>query len=303
MLIAWLAAGTVFSQPLNDNCANAINIPISNNNWGYGSFVSDTVALSGASLEIGEYVHPAQVAQDKSAWFSFSLPTTRNVRIILRQPGPPYLMNANDAGWTLFRSGSCLPGAAEVVDPPILNIEGYTHECLKAGDYLLQVTGILLANGPVYVELQVSGSTANETQYDYAGAPYDFGLISGIGLTGSMDHIYELGCQSVFEQERLCPDSATYRQSTWHTFTTDNYVDHVRFEITETPWLAFNTNPRDWGYSLYEGNCILDSIPDDGPGLTTIDSCRTLTVTTQTNTPPPGTHVTCNRIQPIRFSL
>ena len=70
-LIACLAAGTAFSQPLNDNCVNAIDIPISNGGWGYGSFVSDTVDLTGATLEGGEFVHPAQVAQDKSVWFKF----------------------------------------------------------------------------------------------------------------------------------------------------------------------------------------------------------------------------------------
>ena len=129
----------------------------------YGLLGLFVITFLGATLEGSEYVHPAQVAQDRSMWFKFSIPTTRNVRINLLQPGPPYAMNASDAGWTLFRSGTCLPGAGEVVDPPILNIEGYTHECLKAGDYLLQVTGLFTTSGPVFVELQVNGSTANET--------------------------------------------------------------------------------------------------------------------------------------------
>lgn len=280
MLLALCVAGPLHAQPPNDLCANASTIVIGNNNWAFGSFVSDTNSFLGAGLETGEYVHPAQVAQDKSMWYKFTLPTTRLVRIILRQPGPPFAMNAGDAGWTLFRTGNCLPGAADVVDPPILNIEGYTHECLKAGEYLLQVSGIFSAIGDVYVELQVAPSPAPETQYDYASAPYDFGLVSGITLGGAMNHYYEIGCHSIFEQETRCPDS-TYTQSTWHTFTTDNYVDYVRFEMTESPWNPFNTGPRNFGYVLYEGNCILDSIPDNGPGLTTIDSCKMFTINSQ----------------------
>lgn len=271
--------GLLLAQtPVNDDCANASLISISGGGWDYGSFVSDTVDLSTSTIQAGEYVHPAQVARDRSVWYKFSIPTTRSVRIILRQPGPPYSMATTDAGWTLFSTQNCLPGAVDVVDPPILNIEGYTHECLKAGEYLIQVTGQLFSSGPVYLELQVTGSTANETDYDYSAAPYNFGVVSGNTLLPpSLDHYYEFGCQSVYDTEVLCQDS-TYTQSTWHVFTTDAHVDYVRFEITETPWDPLLLTPRTWGYRLYEGNAILDSVPDNGPGLTTIDSCRTLTV-------------------------
>ena len=206
---------TLLGQPPNDDCVNASYITIPGNGWGYGSVTSDTVDLTNASLEFGEYVHPAQFAQDKSVWYRFSLPTTRNCRIILRQPGPPFAMNATDAGWTLFRDSTCLGDSALMVDPPILNIEGYTHECLKAGDYLLQVTGTFTASGPVYVEIQTSPSTANEIDYDFAADPYNFGVATGVWpLPARLDHYYEVGCQSINEFEVTCPDT-TYTKSTW----------------------------------------------------------------------------------------
>ena len=123
---------------VNDNCSNALEIVIPNNGWDLGVYTSDTISLLGATKQVGEYVHPNQIAQDKTIWFKFSIPTTRNARITLNQPGPPFAMASTAVGWTLFDANTCLPTAANVVDPPILNIEGYEHKCLKAGDYLLQ---------------------------------------------------------------------------------------------------------------------------------------------------------------------
>ncbi|MCB9231372.1 MAG: PKD domain-containing protein [Bacteroidia bacterium] len=274
--------GALFAQaPPNDNCANATLIPIAGNGWHYGSFISDTVDITSATLQFGEFVHPAQVAQDKSVWYKFSIPTTRNVRIILKQTGPPYALAPTQAGWTLYRTQNCFPTIVDVVDPPILNIEGYTHECLKQGDYLIHVTSELFASGQIFMELQVSASTANETKYDYTSGPYNFGVVSGTQFVpASLNHFYDMGCQSVDSLEILCPDSG-YTQSTWHVFTTDNFVDYIRFELTEDPFNTLIPGTRTWGYRLYEGNCILDPIPDDGPGLNTVDSCKVLSITTQ----------------------
>ena len=280
MLILSLPA-VVWAQPANDDCSNAQVISIPNSGYGLGFFVADTVDLSGATLEFGEYVSPLQVStDDKSVWYEFTIATTREVAISIYQPGTP-TFGANAVGWTLFRTGSCLPGATEQIDPPIVNIEGYTHQCLSAGNYKIQVSAQGGANDSIGLSIDIRNSTAGETNYDFASGAYDFGVVSGTnpGSTALMNETYEIGCQSHYLGEPLCPDN-TYAQTTWHTFTTDNFVDHIRFEVRENPWNSMIPAPKQWGYTLYQGDVKLDSIADGNPAngenLTVIESCDTL---------------------------
>ncbi len=280
LILSWWRPDRLNAQPANDHCANASTINISGGGWNFGTFYSDTVSLNGATLQFGEYIHPLQVANQKSVWFKFSIPTTRTVIITLMQPGvAPFPMPATAAGWTLFRTNTCFPGSAQVVDPPILNIEGYTHKCLRKGDYLLQVTGTLAANSPIFIKLETAPPSADEVLHDHSAQPHNFGVISG----GPINYTYEVGCQSITQIETPCPNT-NYNKSAWHIFTTDASVDFYRFEIQETPWLgSLHSIPRQWGYRLYKGNCIQDSIPDGipegGSNLTEVVSCKTLSQT------------------------
>lgn len=266
------------SAQVNDNCVNAGVITIPNAGFTMGTYYSDTVNLTSATTEFGE-TYPAGVPNGKSVWYKFSIPTTRTVKITLTQTGSP-IINPSDVGWALYRSNTCLPGVSEIVDPPIFNIEGYTHECLRAGDYMIQVSADLAVNGSIFLELDVSQSSAPEIDHDYAALPYDFQIVSGVTLNTVTNHSFDAGCQSVFDAELLCPDT-NYTKSTWHVFTTDAFVDYVRFEIGENPYNALDANPRNWGYVLYEGNSQVDST-----GLIVVDACKTLT---QTNASQYGT--------------
>ena len=275
-----LHGGWAVAQPVNDDCSNASVINIPSGGYALGTFYSDSVSLQGATLQFGEYVPAVHVStNDKSVWYSFSLATTREVRISLFQPGVPG-MSASDAGWTLYRTTNCTPVDSEMVDPPIINIEGYTHRCLKPGTYLIQVSALNSANDSVAVQLDVDYSSANEIEYDHAAYPLDHGIISGINLPPFMNQLYEVGCQSIFPGEHSCPNG-DYAQTTWHVFTTDNFVDHVRFEVREEPWNNAIPPPREWGYTLYEGDARLDSLADGTPAggenLAFIETCDTLT--------------------------
>ncbi|MEL6631553.1 MAG: PKD domain-containing protein [Bacteroidota bacterium] len=260
----------VMAQPPNDNCVDAINIPVPGNGYGYGLVVADTVDISQATAQtsLGE-TFPAGVPNGVSVWYRFSLATTREVVILLEQDST--LLNPGDAGWTLYQSNSCYPDQIDRIDPPIFNIEGFTHACLRAGDYLIQIG----ANPPVpyagprnlILSLDFQPSSAIENAYDFASDPLNFQIVSGYNNTPST---YEVGCQSVFDGERLCPDS-TYTKSTWHTFTTDNLVDYIRFFARELPFDGTNTTPREFGYNLYQGD-----ISQDSTGLPLIDSCEIL---------------------------
>ena len=245
---------------VNDNCASSINIPFPGNGYGNGVVYTDTIDITNSTLEIGEYISPG-VPNGKSVWFNFSIPTTKKVIILLDHLGNSPL---NTAGWSLYKTNSCLPGNAELLDPPIFQIEGYTHSCLLEGDYLLQLSADFSLSDSMFFRFEISPSDANEVEFDYAINAYDFGVITS---TNYLTNTYEIGCQSVFENEVACIPS-DFSKSTWQTFTTDNLVDLIRFRIGETPWNAINTDPRIWYLNLYEGD-----ITQDSTGLTLIDSC------------------------------
>ncbi|MDW8333292.1 MAG: hypothetical protein RMM53_03655, partial [Bacteroidia bacterium] len=301
---------TAVAQLPNDHCANASPILTLSGfdiGFSYGTFYSDTVTLAGATVQNfpppPEYFPPAQITagnNQKSVWFRFKIETTREVRIILREYDPTPLnpfdnMPASAAGWTLYRAPgyACLPGASQVVDPPIVNIEGYTHKCLGKGEYLIQVGAEHIANGLIYIELQVKPSSATEISYDdptnWRGqAPLNFGIASGSHgyLPPYLNQSYEVLCQSYYPAEMTCDTlpggiAENMFKTTWHTFTTDNHIDHLRFEVREAPWNPMGpVQPRRWVYRLYKGNVGLDSIPDgvaqNGENLTPVGSCRLL---------------------------
>lgn len=267
---------TVYGQ---DNCATAVPITITGGGYDIGVFTGANVNLTGTTLQATEYTHPNQLSPDKSVWYRFSIPTARLVSILLAQPlGGP--LSPDQAGWTLYRSPgfACLPTAGQVIEPSIVNIEGYTHRCLGPGDYLIQVTAELAAAAPIYVQLTVNHPDASETNWDFAGRPYNFGVPSDLLTPPALNPIYSVGCQTIFNGEGTCP-TADYTQSTWHIFTTDAKVDFLRFEVGQnSPWDAVD---RTWGYRLYRGDARQDSIADGIPAgtsdLTQITACKTLT--------------------------
>lgn len=294
-LLAWSLFGTeLLAQPANNNCANADVINIPSGGYALGVFTSNVYSTCGATKEIGEYIPPQQVTaanDDGTMWYRFSIATTRNVRILLKQSGNVLGMAAQDAGWSLYDGsiGGCLPGAAALIDPPVINIEGYTHFCLKPGTYLVQLGAIAAPCDSVFLELTVNHSNAAEILYDYASSPMNFTLASGNNLPAWLNQYYLVNCQSHYQAEPLCPN-ATYQQTTWHVFNTDNFIDHLRFEVGETPWDNTNLAARTWGYQLYEGDARVDSIADGvtvgGVNLTPVGACQTLTMTN------PGTYAT-----------
>ncbi|MEM6261355.1 MAG: PKD domain-containing protein [Bacteroidota bacterium] len=269
-LICCLGGNGLYAQPANDDCANATVITIPNNGFGYGTFTSDTISLVGATTQLGE-TFPAGVANGKSVWYRFSLPTTREVRILLDQTTN---MPLSSAGWRLYRNTTCIPAQAEAIDPPIFNIEGFTHACLRKGDYLLQVGADLAANGDIFVSLIVAPPSAPEVEYDFAANPLDFQVLTGFS---NISRNYEVGCQSIFDGEPMCPDT-NYTKSTWHIFTTDNVVDMVRFTAREFPFNNANINARSFGYFLYEGDSRTDST-----GLILVDGCDSMRQTSSNN--------------------
>ncbi|MFK7973178.1 MAG: PKD domain-containing protein [Bacteroidia bacterium] len=267
-LLPGLWAGAISAQaPANDNCANAEVLSISNGGFGYGVFSSDTIPLNNATTQLGEFFPSNSgggVPNGKSVWYRFSIPTTREVIVVLGRTDTTTLPDR--AGWALYRANGCLPGATEVIEPFFNRYEGYTHACLRRGEYLLQVGGILSNNDSIFVVLETSPASAPEIDHDHAAQAHDFQILGGSVLTTN----YEIGCQSFFPGELLCPDS-TYSKTSWHVFTTDNHIDALEIRLRESPFDINTPPPRNFAIQLYEGDIRLDST-----GLPLVDSCAQL---------------------------
>lgn len=261
------------AQPANDNCSNAIPITISGGTFGIGVFYSDTVDLTGATIQLGEYFHPVQVSagtDKKSVWYSFYLPTARAVELKLMQPHNDLPEDA--VGFTVYYSNSCLPGSADI--PPAkltpLNKFGSTYNpCLLPGHYLVQVSGKYSANDSIFLQLTIDYPQVLN-QFDRAANAQNIGILSG----GWHTYTFDVGCQTIDSSSEVCPGLGAnyqdYTQTTWHVFTTDNFIDLLRFEISE----AYNhyTGNLYVGVKLYEGDIRTTPLSS----LTLIDGCKVL---------------------------
>src|SRR5690606_18229503 len=152
----------LFAQPSNDNCANASVINISNGGFGLGKFNSTTDNITQATLQAGETFAPAILVaglNTKSMWYKFVIPTTRTIRVTLAQPGTD--ITAGDAGVAVYKVNSCAPGVDKISTKltPIGTFGNTFHPCVDSGMYYVQVSANNKANGPLYIELQVSDST------------------------------------------------------------------------------------------------------------------------------------------------
>ena len=264
----------LFAQaPVNDNCANAslINIPMVN--YGLGIYYSDTIDLTNATLQIGEVFHNVQVSagtDKKTIWFKFHLPTARSVDLELMQPGNSLPEDA--AGFTVYYSGSCIPGLAAIPGAKLtpLNKFGSSYNpCLLPGDYLVQVSSKTTANDSVFMKLTVDEPMVLNV-YDRPIAAQNMGTLSD----GWHNYTFDVGCQTIENDAESCPNLGAnyqeYTQSTWHVFQTDHFVDLVRWELHE----AYNhyTGNLNVGFNLYLGDARTMPIAS----MTIVDGCRIL---------------------------
>ncbi|MCS7152364.1 MAG: PKD domain-containing protein [Bacteroidia bacterium] len=270
-IIGWV--GVLLAQPpANDNCANGSFISFGSPHEPYavGTFYSQVVDITHATLQAGEYVPPG-VPNGKTVWYRFYLPTTRTVRIVLRQVGNT--IDPTHAGWTLYRADACLPTSAQRVDPPIVLMEGYTHACLSRGWYMVQVGANLAASGQVFLELIVSPpsvSAGAEAEYDHMVTAQNLGVLTTSSSSVLVkDVAFDFACQSVSKGEAICDNDSSWSKSSWHVFRTDAHVDWVGIELAEDPWDNTDPSPREWRLFLYQGNALTDS----AAGLTLIQGC------------------------------
>ncbi|MEP7110510.1 MAG: hypothetical protein ABI760_21130, partial [Ferruginibacter sp.] len=264
-------------SPANDDCSNATSIPIPNEGFGLGNFTSVQTNLTNATVQTGETFTPAIFVaglDKKSVWYKFSIPTIRAVRVTLTQPGTT--ITAGDAGFAVYQTNGCLPGNVNISTKltPIVTFGNTFHPCVPSGDYLVQVSSKIAANGPIVIQLEISDQTG--AAYDHPNQAYAFGVANNFSRYIDFD----TECQSIEDSSELCNSLFNYRdynKSAWFTFTTPAYLDYLVVTLsgtgTPTYFSGANANSfKKFGYTLYKGNAATEPLSS----LQTIDGCDSL---------------------------
>jgi gliding motility-associated-like protein len=270
VLLCLLFSGLLAAaQPANDACANAQTIAIADGGYKLGRTVSADVDISKATKQTGETFAPAILVAsqtDKTIWFKFSIPTTRSVRVTLKQPG--IAIAAGDVGFTVYKTSSCVPANADISNKltPIALFGETFHPCVEPGDYLVQVSAKNSANGVLSVQLELGeGSPA---PYDKPTTAYEFGR-----LTNFVTHVdFDVECQSLDDAAEFCQAGnrkMDFTRSTWHTFTTPAYFDYLSVMLARH---EYGTPRNVFGYKLYKGNAKTTA----PSSLSVVDGCDSL---------------------------
>lgn len=257
--------------PANDNCTNAINIPISSGGFGLGVFTSTTIRLGDCTKQFGEVFHNSMVSagnDKKSVWFKFHLETARAVNLALKQPG--ILIPEDGAGFAVYYTNTCLPSLTDIPGAkltPLSKFGSSYNPCLPPGDYLIQVGAKLASVDDIFMQLTISAPGVLST-YDERANAQNLGTLSG----GWDSYSYDVGCLSIESATETCAAlTSEYTQSSWHVFTTDNKVDLVRFEMSEGTF----TGDLHVGFKVYRGDARTTPIAS----LTLVEDCSELTQT------------------------
>src|SRR5690606_7106012 len=185
--------------------------------------------------------------------YRFTIPTNRAVRVTLAQPGTN--ITAGDAGFAVYKVSTCLPSVGDISPKltPIGTFGNTYHPCVDSGMYFIQVSANEKANGPLFIQLQVSDSTG--AAYDHPENAYDFGVVTP--HTASVD--YSIDCQSIEDANEICAalfESNKYHKSSWHTFTTPDYFDYLSILLSGNKsgyFINWATQVK-FGYRIYKGN-------------------------------------------------
>ncbi len=275
-LLLLLQAFVLMAQaPANDDCNNAETITVPNNGYGLGIFSSTEINLTNATIQPGESFASAlsiATVDKRSAWFKFSLPTTRAVRITLSQPGTA--ISAGDAGFTVYNASACLPSNADISNQltSIVSFGNTYHPCVPSGDYLVQVAGKSGADGPITITVEITDPPG--AVYDRPATAYAFGTASNFARRVDFD----AGCYATDESAELCSiftNSNEYRKTAWFTFTTPAYSDYIIVTLSGTNSYFTNGGPgifKKFGYSLYMGDAVTTPVNT----LTLVEGCDSL---------------------------
>lgn len=275
LFLLFYTSGVAAQAPANDDCSNAETIVIADAGYGTGTFTSTQISLANATIQAGESFAPAPSAvglDKKSVWFKFSIPSIRDVRISITQPGSAIL--AGDVGFAVYQASGCLPTNADISSKltSIITFGNTYHPCVPTGDYLIQVSAKAVANGPINIVVEINGQTS--AAYDHPATAYPFGVTT----TTSKKIDFDGSCHSIDDATEICPvlsSGTEYRKTAWFTFTTPAYLDYLIVTLSGTNGFFLNGGLSDYkkfGYRLYRGDAVTTPVNM----LTIVDGCDSL---------------------------
>jgi len=146
-----------YAQPINDKCSEAISIPILNKGFGLGVFSSSEVSMDSATRDIGETCDESIKKLgtcDKTVWYSFYIPTTRNVEVTLKQADSviPQIF----AGFTIYEAPNCDMTIGDISSQlvPLGKFGASGNSCLQQGRYYIQVSAKNRTKGEIWLDLK-----------------------------------------------------------------------------------------------------------------------------------------------------
>ncbi len=263
-----------FAQPANDNCANASVISIGSSGFALGTFTSTQIDISAATVQVGETFAPGILTgglSKKSIWYKFTLPTTRGVEVFLKQPA--VAIADGNVGFAVYKANTCMPGDAQISTKltPIAKFASSKYPCLEAGEYYVQVSANDVANGLVFISLELA--EPDPAPHDKPATASKFGKLA-VNFTTSVE--FAVGCQSIDNVSEVCLANSSfkdYTQSTWHTFTTPDYSDYIALMISGNGSNPGNHSKTKIGFRLFEGDVSTTPLAS----LTQIGGCDSLT--------------------------
>lgn len=271
-IILCLTVSPLFAQPANDNCANASEIVVGANGYGFGLFTGVLSDMTTATIQTGETFAPSITISGftrRSAWYKFKIPTTRSIRVSLAQPGST--IQAGNVGFAVYKTSACLPGNAELSTKlsPIETFGNTFHPCVGEGEYYIQVASNNNANGAIYITIEVADPLP--ALYDKASNPQQFGILK---TQRTLRADFDVDCQGIDSLWENCQPQTSFKdftKSTWHTFTTPAYFDYLGILLSETTG-QWNRPDYTVGYRLFEGNSETTPIED----LVQVSGCDSL---------------------------
>lgn len=245
--------------PANDNCANAIPIPISGAGYDYGTFTSETSDLSMATAQAGEYF--AESGHTRSVWYEFSVPTHRSLSVDMGG------INLENVAVTVYEPTTCLPSSNFLTGTLLANGGGdITNSCSRVGLYRVQVTGPANSLASVFIILTLACPSASTSLYDCPADAFEFNAGNPLTQFQVSTGNHDIECQSLDEQtENSClpiANRADFLQSSWYVFTTGSSVDLLIF------YFGIGSNSDRAGYRLLEGN-----VRNTPPGTLPLITC------------------------------
>ena len=256
-----------YAQPPNNNWANAITVPIGPDNFSTGIFQGTMVNMTGAGNQPGEYLQ--NPTYNKTAWYKFSIPTHRVVRIKVLQPTE--VLQSTDAGFFVYNSTPGIPAVTDLATfTPMFSFASYSENvCLDPGEYYIQLIAKNAANSDVYVEINIDYTypTSTSQANDQAGTGMNLGTLGNTAY-----NYFSWDCLSLETKEEyvsgLGADSVNFTKSIWYTFTTDSHIDLLSYYVSSPNW-TFNNLPV--SLRIWEGNVDVNALDTSAVIYSTIN--------------------------------